>query len=84
LNSWLQQQFRKYWKPSRDVAVDECKVRFTGRSYDITTIPSKPIPIGYKVWAIAQVGYIALVYIYRANQFIERLYSLLALAFERL
>jgi hypothetical protein len=32
--------------------------RFSGRSLDIVTIPSKPISTGYKVWAIAQLGYI--------------------------
>jgi len=36
--------------------------RFNGRSHDITTIPSKPIPTGYKIWAIAQVGSIRLGY----------------------
>ena len=29
-----------------------------GRSCNIVTIPSKPISTGYKVWAIAQTGYI--------------------------
>jgi hypothetical protein len=33
-------------------------LRFTGRSHDIITIPSKPISTGYKVWAVAQKGYI--------------------------
>jgi hypothetical protein len=33
-------------------------VRFTGRSHDIITIPSKPIPTGYKGWAVAQKGFI--------------------------
>ena len=33
-------------------------LRFTGRSHDIMTIPSKPTPTGYKVWAVAQKGYI--------------------------
>jgi hypothetical protein len=32
--------------------------RFFGCSLDIVTIPSKLILIGYKVWAIAQLGYI--------------------------
>jgi hypothetical protein len=44
--------------PGRNLAVDECMLRFTGRSFDIITIPSKPIPTGYKVWAVAQKGYI--------------------------
>jgi hypothetical protein len=54
----VQAQFLKYWIPGRDVAVDEFMVRFTGRSYDIITIPSKPIPTGYKGWAVAQKGFI--------------------------
>src|SRR6266480_5254973 len=33
-------------------------VRFTGRSHDILTIKSKPIQTGYKVWAVAEKGYI--------------------------
>jgi hypothetical protein len=32
-------------------------VRFVGRSYQTTTIPSKPIPTGFKIWTIAQMGY---------------------------
>lgn len=49
---------QELWVPGRDLAVDEIMERFTGRSSDIVTIPSKPIPTGYKVWAIAQLGYI--------------------------
>jgi hypothetical protein len=40
--------------------------RFTGRSFDIVTIPSKLIATGYKVWAVAQLGYILSV-IYHRN-----------------
>ena len=32
--------------------------RFTGRSKDILTIPSKPTPEGYKIWVIAEMGYV--------------------------
>jgi hypothetical protein len=46
----------KYWIPGRDVTVDEIIERFSGRSSDILTIPSKPIPTGYKIWAVAQVS----------------------------
>jgi len=58
LNSWVQAQGLKLWTPGRDIAVDECMIRFTGRSFDITTIKSKPIPTGYKVWGIAQKGFL--------------------------
>ncbi len=54
----MQAQFLKFWVPGRNLAIDECMLRFTGRSYDIITIPSKPISTGYKVWAVAQKGYI--------------------------
>lgn len=32
--------------------------RFTGRSSDTLDIPEKPIPVGFKIWALAQKGYI--------------------------
>ncbi|KAJ0130389.1 Uncharacterized protein HZ326_26508 [Fusarium oxysporum f. sp. albedinis] len=32
-------------------------VCFLGRSLETTTIPSKPIPTGFKVWTMAQRGY---------------------------
>jgi hypothetical protein len=57
---------QELWIPGRDLAVDEIMERFTGRSSDIVTIPSKPIPTGYKVWAIAQLGYVLNV-IYHRN-----------------
>jgi hypothetical protein len=40
------------------LAVDEIIVRFEGRSKEITTIPNKPIPTGYKVWGAAQRGFL--------------------------
>jgi hypothetical protein len=58
LNSFIQSQSLKFWIPGRNVAVDEFMIRFTGRSHDIITIPSKPIPTGYKGWAVAQKGFI--------------------------
>jgi hypothetical protein len=32
---------------------------FGGRAADIVRIPSKPIPIGYKIWALGNMGYIS-------------------------
>jgi hypothetical protein len=46
------------WKPGRDLAVDEIIVRFEGRSKETTTIPNKPTPTGYKVWGVAQKGFL--------------------------
>jgi hypothetical protein len=58
---------QELWVPRRDLAVDEIMERFTGQSLDIVTIPSKPIPTRYKVWAVAQLGYILNV-IYHQNR----------------
>lgn len=32
--------------------------RFCGRAHDSLTIPSKPIPTGFKIWALGQQGYL--------------------------
>jgi len=32
-------------------------VKFTGASKEAVKMPSKPIPIGYKIWVIADSGY---------------------------
>lgn len=61
MSSFLQAQFLKYWIPGRDVTVDEIIECFSGRSSDILTIPSKPIPTGYKIWAVAQVSSMLLI-----------------------
>lgn len=41
------------YSPGADVAVDECMICYLGRSYEITLVPRKPDPIGFKVWVIA-------------------------------
>jgi len=33
-------------------------IRYTGRAKEIVTIPGKPTPTGFKVWALAQAGYL--------------------------
>jgi hypothetical protein len=48
----------RVWKPRRDLAVDEIIVRFEGRAKETTTVPNKPTPTGYKVWGIAQRGFL--------------------------
>jgi len=40
------------------VAVDEVMQRFKGRSHDTLTIPTKPTPEGYKIWVVADEGYV--------------------------
>jgi hypothetical protein len=50
--------FQRYWKPGTDVAIDECIEGFTGRANDTVNIPTKPTPIGFKIWVLADQGYV--------------------------
>jgi hypothetical protein len=47
-----------YYTPSSNVSIDECMVRCFGRSSHTYKMPSKPIPQGYKLYALADHGYI--------------------------
>ncbi len=53
----IQNTATRLWKPASNVSIDEAMVRYTGRSKDTVHIPSKPIPIGYKIWVVANAGY---------------------------
>ena len=53
----IQQASTDLYTPGNCVSIDEGMVRFTGRSIETTTLPTKPIPVGYKVWILAQAGY---------------------------
>jgi hypothetical protein len=46
------------WAPRRHLAIDECIQGFTGRSDATVNIPGKPTPTGYKIWVIAEHGYV--------------------------
>ncbi|PMD59784.1 pea pathogenicity protein, partial [Hyaloscypha bicolor E] len=48
----------RVWKPGRDLVVNEIIIRFEGRLKEITTVSNKPIPTGYKVWGVAQKGFL--------------------------
>ncbi|UPL02957.1 hypothetical protein LCI18_013891 [Fusarium solani-melongenae] len=43
--------------PGSHLAIDECMIRFTGRSNETTVIKGKPIPRGFKIWVVAQHGF---------------------------
>ena len=58
LSDTLRQAFKKYWKSGTHLAVDETIQRFMGRSAEIVNIPSKPTPEGFKIWVLANEGYI--------------------------
>ena len=50
----------KYWTPGKNLAVDESMQLFTGRAKEITTIPSKKHSTGFKIWILADHGYVLL------------------------
>jgi hypothetical protein len=45
------------FRPGSHLAVDECMIRYTGKSDDTTVIKGKPDPVGFKIWVIAQYGF---------------------------
>ena len=56
--SCLRTSFTRYWHPGIHIAVDECIEPFFGRSSLTVIIPSKPDPQGYKIWILADDGYV--------------------------
>lgn len=48
----------QYWRPSNAVSIDESMIRGFGRSHQTFKMPNKPIKQGYKLFAIADQGYI--------------------------
>ena len=53
---WL--TYRKLYTPSAYLAINETIKRFIGRAPEIVNILSKPIPEGFKIWVLANKGYI--------------------------
>ncbi|ENH64952.1 PiggyBac transposable element-derived protein 2 [Fusarium oxysporum f. sp. cubense race 1] len=45
------------FQPGSSLAVDECMIRYTGRSKETTLVKNKPTPLGLKIWIIAQEGF---------------------------
>ena len=66
LSDVLRQAFKKYWKTGTHLAVDETIQRFMGRAKEIVNIPSKPTPEGFKIWVLANQGYV-LDWVYHAK-----------------
>jgi hypothetical protein len=58
LSSYLLPLFRQYYIPSSYVAIDELIVRCFGRSAYTYKMPNKPIKQGYKLYDIADHGYV--------------------------
>ena len=58
LSEHLREQFKKYWATGTHLAVDETIQRFMGRAKEIVNIPTKPEPEGFKIWVLANCGYV--------------------------
>lgn len=58
LNEELRSAFKEYWKIGTHLAVDETIQRFMGRTKETVNIPNKPEPEGFKIWCLANQGYV--------------------------
>ena len=58
LSEHLRLMCRKLYDPGAHLTVDETIQRFTGRTSEIVNIPSKPTPEGFKIWILANEGYV--------------------------
>ena len=58
LSEHLRVRCQQYQRPSPYLAVDETIQRFMGRAPEIVNIPTKPTPEGFKIWILANQGYV--------------------------
>src|SRR5436305_12818679 len=58
LSEHLRVLCRKFWRPGPHLAVDETIQRFMGRAAETVNIASKPTPKGFKIWVLANRGYV--------------------------
>ena len=58
LSEHLRHAFKQYLSIGTHLTVDESILRFQGRSAVTANIPSKPVPEGYKLWVLANAGYV--------------------------
>ena len=56
--SILRQNFVFYWIPSTNITVNEVIIKFEGRTSQKVTISDKSIPTEFKIFALADSGYI--------------------------
>ncbi|PMD22878.1 hypothetical protein NA56DRAFT_717860 [Hyaloscypha hepaticicola] len=57
-DKYLQTCFQEVVVPGSQVSYDEIMIPFRGRSVHCTKVPGKPDPNGYKIWALADKGYL--------------------------
>ena len=55
--SILRQKCSLYWRPSTNLTIDEIMIKFEGRTTQKITIPGKPIPTGFKLFALGDSDY---------------------------
>ena len=58
LASTFRSACQRYYLPSSEVAIDELMIRCFGRSQHTYKMPNKPIKQGYKLFALADHGYV--------------------------
>jgi hypothetical protein len=58
LASTLQKAFKRYYTPGSNISIDEIMIRCFGRSSHTYKMPKKPIKQGYKVFGLAEHGYL--------------------------
>ena len=56
--SILRQKSAFYWIPNTNVSVDEIMIKFESRTLQKVTISNKPIPTGFKLFALGDSDYI--------------------------
>jgi len=58
LATTIRKACQKYWIPGAHLAVDEGMIPYLGHTRHAIKAPHKPIKQGYKIWALADLGYI--------------------------
>ena len=58
LDDHLRLTSRKLWETGRDLSIDEAIQGFSGRASETVNLPCKPTPKGFKIWVLAENGYI--------------------------
>jgi hypothetical protein len=48
----------RYYKPKIHLTIDKTIEHFTGHTPEIINIPTKPTPEGFKIWLLANQGYV--------------------------
>ena len=58
ISSIIRQNCKTNWCPSTHLAIDEAMIPYQGRSLHKVKLKNKPVSEGYKVWVLADNGYV--------------------------